>query len=112
MYAFTAAQQSAWQQVFERLSRAISPPADLEHRLRFNTDAASLLSDDLWIGQTCGYPLITGYRETLRPVAVPLFDAEGCEGVRYSSAIVVHTASPITALEQCEGTRVAINGPD
>ncbi|WP_027781937.1 MULTISPECIES: phosphate/phosphite/phosphonate ABC transporter substrate-binding protein [Burkholderia] len=72
--------------------------------------------DDLLLSQTCGYPYrMLGLRDAVRLIATPVFDADGCDGARYSSVLVasarVH-AGGATALAACRGLRAAFNGED
>lgn len=72
--------------------------------------------DDLLLSQTCGYPYrMLGLRDVVRLVATPVFDAEGCDGARYSSVLVVSArvyAGGATTLAACRGLRAAFNGED
>lgn len=73
---------------------------------------------DLWrdrnllFSQTCGHPLVHGFAGRLRPVATPKYDAEGCDGPRYSSAIVVRRDADLQTLADCRGRICAVNGWD
>jgi ABC-type phosphate/phosphonate transport system substrate-binding protein len=72
--------------------------------------------DDLLLSQTCGYPYrMLGLRDAVRLVATPVFDADGCNGARYSSVLVVSArvhAGGATTLAACRGLRAAFNGHD
>ncbi|HEB3531812.1 phosphate/phosphite/phosphonate ABC transporter substrate-binding protein [Burkholderia cenocepacia] len=72
--------------------------------------------DDLLLSQTCGYPYrMLGLHDVVRLIATPIFDAEGCEGARYSSVLVVSArvhAGGATTLAACRGLRAAFNGED
>ncbi|ELW9445372.1 PhnD/SsuA/transferrin family substrate-binding protein [Burkholderia cenocepacia] len=72
--------------------------------------------DDLLLSQTCGYPYrMLGLRDVVRLIATPIFDAEGCDGARYSSVLVVSArvhAGGATTLAACRGLRAAFNGED
>lgn len=80
----------------QRLSHGM-PPYDLWAR------------PDLVFAQTCGYPLMTRFRDRLKVVATPVYDARGCEGAHYCSWILVREASPLMQLGELRGTRVAYN---
>lgn len=67
---------------------------------------------DLLFSQTCGHPLVHGFAGRLRPVATPCYRAEGCEGPRYRSAIVVRRAASFENLADCRGRVCAVNGWD
>ncbi|AOK31274.1 MULTISPECIES: phosphate/phosphite/phosphonate ABC transporter substrate-binding protein [Burkholderia] len=69
--------------------------------------------DDLLLSQTCGYPFrMLGLAESVHLIATPAFDASGCEGARYRSALVVSAdahARGATTLAACRGMRAAYN---
>lgn len=64
---------------------------------------------DLLLSQACGYDVLYDAADDLVPIATPCYGAEGCEGPRYRSIVVVRTASPFRALAQLRGARVAVN---
>ena len=66
----------------------------------------------LLLSQSCGYPVAVPLRGTLRVVATPHFAAPGCEGHRYSSALVVRSASGVAALGSLRGAVCAFNARD
>lgn len=72
--------------------------------------------DDLLLSQTCGYPYrMLGLRDVVRLIATPVFDADGCDGVHYSSVLVVSArvhAGGATTLAACRGLRAGYNGAD
>ena len=68
--------------------------------------------DGLLLSQSCGYPVATAFRGVLRVVATPHYAAPGCEGPRYSSAVVVRAASRVAALEDLRGAVCAFNSRD
>ena len=68
--------------------------------------------DGLLLSQSCGYPVAAPLRGTLRVVATPHYAAPGCEGNRYSSAVVVRSSSRVTALEALRGRVCAFNSRD
>lgn len=70
---------------------------------------------DLLLSQTCGYPLVHELGNHVDVVATPIFDANGCDGARYRSVLVVSSnggAHDIDTLADCRGTRAAYNGDD
>lgn len=67
---------------------------------------------DLIFAQTCGYPLMRSFRDRLKVVATPVYDALGCEGAHYRSWILVREASPLMQLAELRGTRAAYNSTD
>lgn len=85
----------------------LSAPQTLDR----HTDYRQIWQDpDLAFAQTCGLPLITTLAGRVRLLATPVYDAAGCDGPRYSSAIVVRAANPFTTLADLRGRRAAING--
>ncbi len=67
---------------------------------------------NLLLTQTCGYPLRHEFADVITAVAVPHFDATGCDLGEYSSAIVVHDGSVCESFADLEGMRLAANAPD
>ena len=66
----------------------------------------------LLLSQSCGYPVASTLSDALRVVATPHYAAPGCEGYRYSSAVVVRASSRVTALGALRGTVCAFNSRD
>ena len=64
---------------------------------------------DLILSQTCGWPLVTRYRDALHVIARPVYAVEGCGSGTYRSAIVARRTAPLAELVR--GT-VAVNGFD
>jgi ABC-type phosphate/phosphonate transport system substrate-binding protein len=83
-----------------------NPPNQLS---RADDDAAYWRSDDLLLSQTCGYPLMTGYRKHLKLIGTPHYDVPGCEGALYSSWIIVPADHPAKALADLRGGVCAMN---
>ena len=112
MYAFTDAQQQAWQELFDHFE--IPPGTDLKLRraLDFGHGGSLLRDPALFFGQTCGYPLMTQLRDEFTPFCVALFDVPGTQGKYYSSQIIVHADSDIDSLSDCDGRIAAINNAD
>jgi ABC-type phosphate/phosphonate transport system substrate-binding protein len=94
-----AFRQEGLDEVPERLTRDL-PEYDLWAR------------PDLIFAQTCGYPLMRSFRERLKVVATPIYDAPGCEGAHYRSWVLVREASPIMRLAELRGMRAAYNSTD
>jgi ABC-type phosphate/phosphonate transport system substrate-binding protein len=67
---------------------------------------------DLLLAQTCGYPLVTSLAGKVQVVATPQYDAPGCEGPLYRSAIIVRRDDPAAALRDLAGRRAAVNAAD
>lgn len=66
----------------------------------------------LLFSQSCGYPVATALRGVLRVVATPHYAAPGCDGHRYSSAIVVRASSRAADLGGLRGAACAYNARD
>lgn len=64
---------------------------------------------DLILSQTCGYPLTHGLAEHVHIIGAPVFDAPGCEGPHYRSAIVVRSDDRALPLESYRGRVAAYN---
>lgn len=67
---------------------------------------------DLLFSQTCGYPLTHALAGRVAPVCTPYHAATGCNGARYSSALVVAAGSRARELSQLRGGVCAINARD
>ena len=67
---------------------------------------------DLLLAQTCGYPLVTSLAGKVQLLATPCYDAPGCEGPLYRSALIVHFENPAASLSVLRGKICAINGLD
>lgn len=67
---------------------------------------------NLLLSQTCGYPLVHDMAGILQPVATPIYDAPGCDGPSYSSAIVVSAEQSANDISALRGAVCAINRPD
>lgn len=73
---------------------------------------AACRDPQLFFSQTCGYPLMTELHGDVRVIATPCYDAEGCSGPFYSSALVVRADDPAQRLEDLRGRRAAYNAVD
>jgi ABC-type phosphate/phosphonate transport system substrate-binding protein len=67
---------------------------------------------NLFISQCCGLDVVKHYTRHLVPLATPLTSADGANGPRYRSKIIVHEGSSATCLEDLRGKICAVNGPD
>lgn len=86
--------------------QGLRPPARL---FRFENSNALWLHEDLFLSQTCGYPLATELAGKVSYVSTPIYDAEGCEGGYYSSAIIMAKGNGLDVLDpSCQ--RFAYNG--
>ncbi|MEE4014390.1 PhnD/SsuA/transferrin family substrate-binding protein [Roseibium sp. FZY0029] len=66
----------------------------------------------LLLSQTCGYPLTHALAGKVRLVGTPHYDAEGCDGPRYCSQLIVQRDSAHQTLADLRGKRAVFNGPD
>lgn len=66
----------------------------------------------LLFSQTCGYPLTHELEGRVRLVCTPGYAAAGCDGVRYSSALVIAETSDARELTDLRGGICAINARD
>ncbi|MCK5944356.1 MAG: PhnD/SsuA/transferrin family substrate-binding protein, partial [Planctomycetes bacterium] len=64
---------------------------------------------NLLLSQACGYDVLYDHADVLVPVATPCYDAEGCEGPRYRSFVVVRADRPWRTFAELRGLRMAIN---
>jgi ABC-type phosphate/phosphonate transport system substrate-binding protein len=87
----------------EAPARRARPEGDL---VAHWTDPALLFS------QTCGWPLTTSLKGRVRVLATPIYDAEGCAGPTYRSALLARADDPAQGLADMRGRRLAINGTD
>ncbi|MBV9052912.1 MAG: PhnD/SsuA/transferrin family substrate-binding protein [Hyphomicrobiales bacterium] len=67
---------------------------------------------ELLFGQSCGYPALHDFRDSIRIFATPIYDAPGCEAEKHCSFLVVSAGSPIRELAQLRGTCFALNSWD
>ena len=66
----------------------------------------------LFFSRCCGYDLVNGYAGKLQPLAMPHFGAEGCEGTRYASVVMVAEDVPTTDVLHMCGAVCVINGTE
>ncbi len=104
------ATDALWHAIAKRLNAAgIAAPEALDR---------ARPTEDVWrdpglvLSQTCGYPFATRLAGTVRLVATPAYDVEGCEGPYYSSALVARKGSVPPSLAACGGLRFAVNARD
>lgn len=67
---------------------------------------------NLLLSQTCGYPLTHDLADVLQPVATPVYDAPGCDGPNYCSAIVVSAEQSADDISALRGSVCAVNRRD
>jgi ABC-type phosphate/phosphonate transport system substrate-binding protein len=63
----------------------------------------------LLLSQACGYDVLHDSKDDLWPVATPCYAAEGCEGPRYRSFVLVRGDRPFRRLGDLRGRRAAVN---
>lgn len=64
---------------------------------------------DLLLSQACGYDVLYDSADDLVPVATPCYAAEGCQGPRYRSIVVVRGDRAFRSLADLRGHRAAVN---
>ena len=87
----------------------VNAPDKLLHGVDVN-----VLWDDpmLFFSQCCGYDLVNRYAGKLQPLATPRFGAEGCEGTKYASVVVVAEDVPATDVLHMSDAVCAVNGTE
>jgi ABC-type phosphate/phosphonate transport system substrate-binding protein len=120
MYNVTPRHAMLWRTLLHDALAAFAPAAGVTDAAILDEPYGNLMAlwrrDDLLLSQTCGYPYrVLGLADNVRLIATPMFDAEGCEGPRYRSAIMVSNAAwtqGATSLAACRGLRAACNSDD
>jgi ABC-type phosphate/phosphonate transport system substrate-binding protein len=113
MYDFpwtATANDALWASIFARLNDAgvRAPP-----RLTRGGDLAALWRHPrLIFGQTCGYPYVTGLKDTVTLIATPDYSFPGCEGAAHRSFIIRRLDDPRRALGEFRGAVAALNAYD
>lgn len=64
---------------------------------------------ELLLSQACGYDVLYDEADHLVPVATPCYVADGCEGPRYRSFVVVRADSDWRSFQDLRGRSLAIN---
>src|SRR5262245_37623972 len=70
------------------------------------------LAPDLFIAQTCGYPLTHRLKDRVTLVGTPVTTIDGCASGSYYSVIVARQDSDVRSLDDVGGKVAAINGYD
>jgi len=91
--------------------------ASLERRLRPFIKEKSSNSElyDHWkdphllVSQTCGFPFVSSLQDHAALLLTPHYGAEGCDGPRYASHIVVAEDSAFSKIEDLRGRTAAYN---
>jgi ABC-type phosphate/phosphonate transport system substrate-binding protein len=68
--------------------------------------------EQLLLAQTCGYPLYSDLRESVRVVATPKYSVPGCRGVFHRSFIVARADDAGERLEDFRGRHGVVNSYD
>jgi ABC-type phosphate/phosphonate transport system substrate-binding protein len=110
MYGNTPAHQRAWRHWFEAFSTICGTEFALSFGHGQNDD--TYRAKDLFMAQTCGYPLLKKWSPTHYPIATATFNIAGCEEDRYSSWFVCHKNSAHQHLDQFANSTVTVNGSD
>jgi ABC-type phosphate/phosphonate transport system substrate-binding protein len=74
--------------------------------------APAWTAPDLLFSQTCGYPLTHALAGRVSPLCTPAYDAPGCDGASYASALVVSAGNDAERLADLRGGVCAFNAPD
>ena len=112
LYASTPSLQNAWRALFSALAKFLHGCGADPFTLVFRTDDETYRDRALLLGHACGYPWLKKWAATHRPVCVPLFAVDGCEGARYSSWFITSANSTVTDLASARGKSVAVNNAD
>jgi ABC-type phosphate/phosphonate transport system substrate-binding protein len=110
MYAFTDELRVAWRAFFDIFNDLVDET--LDPTIRFETDSNTLCDDHLFIGHTCGYPLMKSLLDRLSPFCVPVFNAPGCYGPYNASLFITSVNSEIQSLRDGYQGVAAFNGRD
>jgi ABC-type phosphate/phosphonate transport system substrate-binding protein len=103
--------EDLWKGVARRLRDAGFPDVPLALS-RHLTHHESWRHPELLLGQSCGYPALHEFRDLVRIVATPVYDAPGCEGTRHCSFIIVSADSTLKGIAELRGARFALNSWD
>ena len=86
---------------------------DVPDKLLHGADVNVLWDDPmLFISQCCGYDLVNRYAGKLQPLATPHYGAEGCQGSKYASVVVVAEDVPATDVLHMSGAVCVVNGTE
>lgn len=102
----------AWWRGLGRALRA-EGVEDVPDRLLHDVEVAGLWgAPNLLLSQTCGYPLTHEWAGKLQVVAIPNYDAEGCNEADYCSFILVRKDAGFSEPQALHGRVAAFNGTD
>lgn len=99
----------AWWRGIARHARALGIDGVPDDLSRDGSHLERWRRPELLLSQACGYDVLYDSADDLVPIATPCYAAEGCEGPRYRSIVVVRADRPWRAVRDLRGTRVAIN---
>lgn len=103
-----SANDRLWAAIAARLRRG--GLADVPDRLDRDRPLEDVWDDPgLLLAQTCGYPLMTRWRDRLTYVATPVYACGGGGGHRHRSRFVVRDDDPARDLSALAGRRAAVN---
>ena len=109
MYPFTHV-RSDWDRLWQNVRMRLSFDAPL---LDWDLPAdVACRSDDLLLGQTCGWPLVTDLATRVRVVGTFDWTVDGAVDGTYCSLLVSNRDQPLTDIVQRPGLRVAANSAD
>jgi ABC-type phosphate/phosphonate transport system substrate-binding protein len=113
MYDFpwtAAANDALWTSISARLADAgVRAPT----RLTRGGDLAALWRHPgLVFGQTCGYPYVTGLKDSVTLIATPEYSFAGCEGASHRSFTIRAARDPRRGLSEFRGAIAALNAHD
>jgi len=96
-----------WQVLRARFrERGFEPARELR---RSQHEDEGWLDETLLFSQTCGYPFATRLSGRVQLLNTPCYSVPGCEGARYSSAVVVRNDSALETIEEARSARFAFN---
>lgn len=111
MYAADRPALAAWWQALATALRA-EGVAQVPAALAWPDDLHAHWRDPrLLLGQTCGYPLVTGLQASVQVVGAFRYTAPGCSGIDYRSELMAR-ADDADTLAAFRGRTAAINGVD
>jgi ABC-type phosphate/phosphonate transport system substrate-binding protein len=91
--------------------RALGQPAPARLTRGLDTHAF-WLSPRLYFSQSCGYPLVTRFRDRLAVVGAFTYDVPGAEGATYASVLVCRPELVDRPLRELHLSRAAVNSLD
>jgi ABC-type phosphate/phosphonate transport system substrate-binding protein len=104
----TTATDAWWRGIAGHLRR-LGVEAVPDHLTRAGSHVARWQHPDLLLSQACGYDVLYDAAADIVPVATPCYAAEGCEGPRYRSIVVVRSDRPWRCIADLRGQRAAVN---